>query len=122
MSEDIRKFTCRDCGQHIEAPVALVGTELDCPGCQRRIRLRVKDSDAPSQPSKVSARAFNLAVMAAVALFLAVVLAGIGAINALDEKPYAGDLIAAGALLILAFWLKLLEQLFHIRAALERAK
>ncbi len=44
------KYTCPNCGQHIEAPEELAGTEISCPGCGKLALLVPPESPAAKRP------------------------------------------------------------------------
>ena len=129
------KFECCHCGQHIEAPEELDGSETPCPGCGKNVKVRklvvevtTSKPTTPRRPKseriKDSAASFvTLSIMALIGAGGSLVF---GCLYLMSNETGTTLFILAGGLVAFAFWMQLLAQLYYIRAELavanERAK
>ena len=141
-NEDTINFACSDCGQSIEAPAAMLGNQIDCPGCWRKVTvlegLSASELSASKENTKSEAaveaqpgpdRLRDIAgTFEVVARWLMVigcfaigffVLCAVAALADESNRVIWPAYIGAAAFGF-AMWLFLMAQLMYIRAALEK--
>ena len=141
-NDDTIKFACSHCGQSIEAPAAMRGKEIDCPGCWRKVTVceslsagelsaskenTKSEAAVEAQPGpdrlrdiagtfEVVARWLMVIGCLALGFFLLCAVAALA-----DESNRVVWPVYVGAAAFgFAMWLFLMAQLMYIRAALEK--
>lgn len=124
------KFECCYCDQPIEAPDEMLGTQIDCPGCLKKVKVqpmneRTEATIAPnsqaarSEAEKIRSSANAWSIMAGIFAFGGCVV-GVSSFCFLSDEGQRAviGLICASGLFGLALWFFLIAQLVHIRALL----
>lgn len=128
------KFQCCHCDQPIEAPEELLHTEIDCPGCLKKVKVLpmqqpTEPADRPSvqitELSESEQIRRTASVLSGIATFLSALGAGF-ALFAISKSVSGEDaslgFICAGSLIGSALWFYLISQIVHIRALLAKRK
>jgi len=114
------KFECHHCGQHMEAGESARGSVIDCPGCAGKIHIPIKKA---SRAARIADDGSTMSASGTL-LFVLAALAGLFAItSAVANVMSAADWLAgiAGFSFCVGLFLKLMAQLFYIRAELVKA-
>jgi DNA-directed RNA polymerase subunit RPC12/RpoP len=131
--EEVIKFTCPRCEQDIEAPLAMAGQIVACPGCGHKLMVqsrlaaalgKVGDAEPQDEEDRLRERAAVLTgwgIFFVVGCVICLLVAGLAAWG--DDPSVSGGLGmlgVAGGCLTAAVTCFAFGQIFHIRAALER--